>query len=320
MVELNNLTNSLWEIYLEEDYDTVFKKIKSWFSKKTRVKNEELLFLIAISSVSNQKINSRLFWKHFIYGHRYDIFGNRIYKDLRKKFSDRWEELIYQDFIDARDFWSFYFQDIRWKKTFPKQNFVSVYVESHEWSYYIEKISESEGVKYNKYYNEVQYYLEDFENDERFVEGEFTYKNSAKYFAKSCLIYHLRNTFEKVVDQFILEGFIEEIKGKWVSEHNLYLKIKNHLTSFNVIPQGSPKFLNGQRFDIWIPELSLAIEYNGLQHYKPVDIFGGIEGFNATKERDKMKREKCRMNNVELIEVRENYDFKELISKIEKLI
>lgn len=33
-----------------------------------------------------------------------------------------------------------------------------------------------------------------------------------------------------------------------------------------------------------------VIEYNGEQHYKPIDFFGGEEGYKKTKERDRIKR------------------------------
>ena len=44
-----------------------------------------------------------------------------------------------------------------------------------------------------------------------------------------------------------------------------------------------------------------AIEYNGIQHYQPVDFFDGEEGFRAQQERDKMKQEYCKINNIDLI-------------------
>lgn len=45
----------------------------------------------------------------------------------------------------------------------------------------------------------------------------------------------------------------------------------------------------------------IAIEYNGIQHYQPVEYFNGIIGFNAQQERDKIKKEYCDQNNIELI-------------------
>ena len=47
--------------------------------------------------------------------------------------------------------------------------------------------------------------------------------------------------------------------------------------------------------------LGLAFEYNGQQHYKPVSLFGGEEGFKQTQERDKLKSKLCAENGVILI-------------------
>lgn len=43
------------------------------------------------------------------------------------------------------------------------------------------------------------------------------------------------------------------------------------------------------------------IEYNGGQHYKPVEFFGGEETFERQKERDKIKRDWCKENGIELV-------------------
>ena len=56
-----------------------------------------------------------------------------------------------------------------------------------------------------------------------------------------------------------------------------------------------------QELDIWIPELKLAIEYDGEQHFKPVR-FGGIsqekaiERFINTNKLDKIKEEKVKQH------------------------
>ena len=36
------------------------------------------------------------------------------------------------------------------------------------------------------------------------------------------------------------------------------------------------------RLDFYLPKLKVAIEYNGLQHYKPIDYFGGIRQYKKT--------------------------------------
>lgn len=39
------------------------------------------------------------------------------------------------------------------------------------------------------------------------------------------------------------------------------------------------KVINRLRLDIYIPSLNTAIEYQGLQHFQPVDFYGGGKGF-----------------------------------------
>lgn len=43
------------------------------------------------------------------------------------------------------------------------------------------------------------------------------------------------------------------------------------------------------RYDFYIPKYGLYIEFNGIQHYEPVDRFGGLKGHLATVIRDSEK-------------------------------
>ena len=43
------------------------------------------------------------------------------------------------------------------------------------------------------------------------------------------------------------------------------------------------------------------IEYDGRQHYCPIDYFGGIDGFLETKKRDAIKEEYCKNNHINLL-------------------
>ena len=56
-----------------------------------------------------------------------------------------------------------------------------------------------------------------------------------------------------------------------------------------------------QRFDIFIPTQKIAIEYQGRQHYEPVQYFGGEEAFKKTQELDKQKARLCYENGVNLV-------------------
>ena len=54
-----------------------------------------------------------------------------------------------------------------------------------------------------------------------------------------------------------------------------------------------PPWLGGLELDIHLPELQLAFEHNGEQHYAPVDHFGGPQAFEDLVERDRRKMNLC---------------------------
>ena len=58
------------------------------------------------------------------------------------------------------------------------------------------------------------------------------------------------------------------------------------------------------RFDFGIihnGELLGLIEYDGKQHFEPVEFFGGEEGFRKTQKRDKIKNTYCQVHNIPLL-------------------
>lgn len=55
------------------------------------------------------------------------------------------------------------------------------------------------------------------------------------------------------------------------------------------------------RTDFYIPLLNLIIEYNGIQHYQPVEHFGGEEKFTNQQIRDQKINNYCKDNNYSLL-------------------
>lgn len=121
-------------------------------------------------------------------------------------------------------------------------------------------------------------------------------------------------------DEYRVSMGIPKIGEGWVSETDLFYKVKERFSEYNVIQHGRPKWLGRQHLDIYFPDLNIAIEYQGLQHYQPVGYFGGEKGFSATKERDKRKYNLCKKNGCQLLFVNESYTFDEVAEAVKKII
>lgn len=104
----------------------------------------------------------------------------------------------------------------------------------------------------------------------------------------------------------------------WVSETKIYYLIKKHFgNQTSILHHGRPKWLGRQHFDIYLPEYNLAIEFQGEQHYQPIDFFGGKESFEKNKVRDERKKVLAKENNCHLICVDKNYIDTDLIQEID---
>lgn len=57
------------------------------------------------------------------------------------------------------------------------------------------------------------------------------------------------------------------------------------------------------RFDFYLVDFNVCIEFQGKQHFVSVDYMGGKNDFHMRKIRDNIKRDYCKRNNIELIEI-----------------
>lgn len=101
----------------------------------------------------------------------------------------------------------------------------------------------------------------------------------------------------------------------WSSETYLKLMIKRLAAPLDVFFEHSPSWLYPQRFDIFIPDLGLAIEYMGEQHYWEIEHFGGREAFEARKQMDAQKRMVAQANGVTVLDWRYDEDINEAAVK-----
>lgn len=109
--------------------------------------------------------------------------------------------------------------------------------------------------------------------------------------------------------------------NRWVSELLVYNIVRKIYKDNNVIYQHRPYFLRSPKggqmsYDVFICGLNVAIEYQGKQHYEPIDYFGGKGAFEELKVRDRVKKELSDKNGIKLVYISYQEEItKELIKK-----
>ena len=72
------------------------------------------------------------------------------------------------------------------------------------------------------------------------------------------------------------------------------------------------------RYDFFIPSINTIVEYNGLQHYEPVEHFGGLKSLKNTQKRDEIKKQYCLDNGINYEIIRYDDDTKLRVFEILK--
>lgn len=117
-------------------------------------------------------------------------------------------------------------------------------------------------------------------------------------------------------NEYRLSIGMPRISEGWIAETELYYAIRDAFPQLDVEHQASPEWLGQQHLDIFIPELKVAIEYQGPQHDKPIDFFGGQAAFEETQKRDRRKKECCDRNGIALLYVRPDYVLDSVLATI----
>lgn len=126
---------------------------------------------------------------------------------------------------------------------------------------------------------------------------QWWYTDLALYEEKDGLRANWRLARTKIRTKLTAEGVI---KPKWKHELSLFHAVRGLYP--DTLYQYRPDWLGRQSLDLYIPSLSTAIEYQGVQHYLPVEFFGGEEALCQRRDLDRVKKELCAANSVRLIE------------------
>ena len=87
-----------------------------------------------------------------------------------------------------------------------------------------------------------------------------------------------------------------------------YKDCRNSLTckfyKFDIfLPYNENNYMVGKDKDFYIPETGIIFEYDGPQHFEPIEYFGGEEGFRQRIHSDKEKNSYCQNNNIKLVRI-----------------
>ncbi|MCK9445786.1 hypothetical protein M0Q50_02710 [bacterium] len=67
------------------------------------------------------------------------------------------------------------------------------------------------------------------------------------------------------------------------------------------------------KYDFYLPDFNIYIEFNGKQHYEIVKYWGGEDGYNIRIKRDEIKEKYCKENNIKLINIKYDDNIKQLL-------
>jgi hypothetical protein len=104
------------------------------------------------------------------------------------------------------------------------------------------------------------------------------------------------------IENIVREKFGHKKIGEaWINETMLYYIVSTLFPDKIILRHHHPTFLDGLELDIYFPNQKIGIEYQGIQHFEPIKNWGGIGALKKLQERDKLKQELCKANQVNLI-------------------
>ena len=160
----------------------------------------------------------------------------------------------------------------------------------------------------------------EFIADSKKVHGDLYDYSKVNYYNKetpTTIICKKHGEFKQTPNAHLWGAGCPKCKNK--NQTKLFEKLSETFKELNFDYEIGVKWLEGQRFDIYNKEFNFAVEYDGLQHYEPVEHFGGEPYFKVTQARDNLKNAKCIANKCKLFRVKFDYtdeDYQELVYNI----
>lgn len=145
--------------------------------------------------------------------------------------------------------------------------------------------------------------------------------NDKEYLLESYLITEEELILSWFIAKKIYDKVIRYDSVQWVNEKKTVDLVLEVLKTNNIIRYMSWAWLKSpvsgfnMNVDAFFPEFNLALEYQGLQHFQPIDYFGGESSFKNQCFRDSKKKELLKQHNITLLEVNKDELKKDILIK-----
>ena len=95
--------------------------------------------------------------------------------------------------------------------------------------------------------------------------------------------------------------------------------VKNYLDKNKIKYIAQKKFddlkdKNFLSYDFYLPNYKILIEYQGIQHYRKIERFGGIDNFNKQQYHDYLKADYANKNGYKLLEINYRYNTQQKVN------
>lgn len=114
--------------------------------------------------------------------------------------------------------------------------------------------------------------------------------------------HHMHKRYKSDLPQFDIKEAIKNFNSPWKTEKTIHQIVRQLFPDFKITMHFRDSWLENLELDIYIEDINVGIEYQGIQHYKPMKHWGGEEAFQKRRINDIRKKHLCELHGTALIE------------------